>query len=96
MASCGMIYAPSFMKIGTGVQEIRVLRFCLRNSRECNVGITDGRDFLITPLRWAQMPDIYNKLYKQWFRHSKVKRGGHTQQGYIISLLLYFKIRKVQ
>jgi hypothetical protein len=30
---------PSFMKIGTGVQA--TLRFCLRNLRGCNVGITD-------------------------------------------------------
>jgi hypothetical protein len=42
-ASCGMIYAPSFMKIGTGVQAI--LRFCLRNLRGCNAGITNGKDF---------------------------------------------------
>jgi hypothetical protein len=38
MASCGVIYRPSFMKIGTGVQAI--LRFCLRSVRGCNVGIT--------------------------------------------------------
>jgi hypothetical protein len=42
MASCGMIYLPSFVKIGTGVQAI--LRSCLRNLRGCDVGITDGRD----------------------------------------------------
>jgi hypothetical protein len=42
MASCGMIYLPSSMKIATGVQEI--LRFCLRNLTGCNVGITDGRN----------------------------------------------------
>jgi hypothetical protein len=42
MASCGTMYVPSFMKIGTGVQAI--LKFCLRNLRGCNVGITDGRD----------------------------------------------------
>jgi hypothetical protein len=41
-ASCGMIYVPSFMKIGTGVQAI--LRFDLRNLRGCNVGIIDGWD----------------------------------------------------
>jgi hypothetical protein len=46
IASCGMIYLMSFIKIGTGVQAI--LRFGLRNLRGCNVGITDGRDFLIT------------------------------------------------
>jgi hypothetical protein len=52
MASCSMIYLPSFMKICIGVQAI--LRFCLRNLRGCD-GITDGRDFLIMPLRWAQV-----------------------------------------
>jgi hypothetical protein len=54
MASCGMIYVPSFMKIGTGVQVI--LRCCLRNFRGCNVDITYRRDFLIMPFRWAQVP----------------------------------------
>jgi hypothetical protein len=43
MASCGMIYIPSFMKIGGGVQAILI--FCLRNPRGYNAGITDGRDF---------------------------------------------------
>jgi hypothetical protein len=42
------------MKIGTGIQAI--LRISLRNLRGCDVGITDGRDILITPLRWAQVP----------------------------------------
>jgi hypothetical protein len=42
IASCGMIYVPSFMKIGTGVQG--VLRFCHSKLRFCNVGITEGRD----------------------------------------------------
>jgi hypothetical protein len=52
-ASCGMIYLPSFMKIGTGVQVI--LKFCLRILRGCDVGISDGRDLRSTPLRWAQI-----------------------------------------
>jgi hypothetical protein len=43
MALSGMIYLPSFMKLGTRVQAI--LRFCLRNTRGCDVGITGGRDF---------------------------------------------------
>jgi hypothetical protein len=42
MASCGMIYVPRFMKIGTGVQAI--LRFSLRNLKGSDVGVTDGRD----------------------------------------------------
>jgi hypothetical protein len=51
MVSCGMIYVASFMKIDKGVQA--VLRFSLRNLRDCHVSITHGRIFLITPLRWA-------------------------------------------
>jgi hypothetical protein len=42
MALCYVICLPIFMKIGTGVQAI--LRFCLRNLKGCNVGITDRRD----------------------------------------------------
>jgi hypothetical protein len=41
-ASCVMIYIPSFMKIGVGIQAI--LKFCLKNFRGYNVCITDGRD----------------------------------------------------
>jgi hypothetical protein len=53
IASCGMIYLQSFMKIATGVQEI--LRFCLRNLKGCNVDITGGRDLRSALLRWAQV-----------------------------------------
>jgi hypothetical protein len=37
-----------------GVQPI--LRFCCRNLRGRNVATTDGRDLLITSLRWDQVP----------------------------------------
>jgi hypothetical protein len=40
MISGGMIWIPSFIMIGTGVQAI--LRFDIRNFRGCNVGVTDG------------------------------------------------------
>jgi hypothetical protein len=53
MASGGMIYIPSFMKIDTGVQAIR--NVFLSNFRGCNVGIADGRDLCGTPLRWSQV-----------------------------------------
>jgi hypothetical protein len=43
MASCGMIYIPSFMEIGTDVQA--VLRFRLSSLKAVNVGIIVGRDF---------------------------------------------------
>jgi hypothetical protein len=42
IGSGGVIHIQSFTKIGTGVQAI--LKFCLRNLRGCNVGITEGRD----------------------------------------------------
>jgi uncharacterized protein YraI len=42
MASDFIMYVPSFMGIGAGVQAI--LRFCLNKLRGCNVSITDGRD----------------------------------------------------
>jgi hypothetical protein len=42
MTSDGMTYIPSFVKIYTGIKA--VLRFCLRNLRGCNIGITDGKD----------------------------------------------------
>jgi hypothetical protein len=53
MASCDMIYLPSFMKIATGVHAI--LRFCLRNLKGCNVSTTDGMDLRGAALRWAQV-----------------------------------------
>jgi hypothetical protein len=46
-------HIPSFTKIDKGVQAI--LRFCLRNLRGCNVGITDGRDLRSTAFRWLHM-----------------------------------------
>jgi hypothetical protein len=41
LASDGMIYIPSFMKIGSGIPAI--LRFYFINLNDCNIGITDGR-----------------------------------------------------
>jgi hypothetical protein len=41
MDSYGMMYIPSFMKIGRGVQTM--LRLRLINLRGCNVGIIEGR-----------------------------------------------------
>jgi hypothetical protein len=40
--------------------------------------------------------DIYTKFLNDWFRHSKVNRGGYidTQQGDLINLLLFFKIKE--
>jgi hypothetical protein len=42
MGLSGMIYVPSFLKIGAGIQAI--LRFWLSNLNGCNAGITDVRD----------------------------------------------------
>jgi hypothetical protein len=53
MASGGTISIQSLVNIGTVIQAI--LRFCLSNLKYCNVGITDGNDFLCTPLKLAQV-----------------------------------------
>jgi hypothetical protein len=42
IGSDGMMYLPSFIKIDSGVQAI--IMFYLRNLKNCNVGITIGRD----------------------------------------------------
>jgi hypothetical protein len=42
MAADGMIWMPSFMAVGLGMQVM--LRFFFDNSRGCNVGITNGRN----------------------------------------------------
>jgi hypothetical protein len=47
------ICIPSYMKFDTGVQAI--LRLGLNNLKGCNVGITDRKDLLCTPLNWAQV-----------------------------------------
>jgi hypothetical protein len=40
--------------------------------------------------------DIHTKFHKDWFRHSKANRGEtHRQQRDLISLLYFFKIRKL-
>jgi hypothetical protein len=39
---CMMIFLPTFMKIGTGAQAI--LRLCLSNLNDCNVGIIEGKE----------------------------------------------------
>jgi hypothetical protein len=41
--------------------------------------------------------DIHTKFHKEWFRNSKVDAGTHThrQQGDLINLLYFFKIKKV-
>jgi hypothetical protein len=42
MASCDMIFLPSFTKTGTGVEGI--LRCFLSNLKGCDVAVTYGRD----------------------------------------------------
>jgi hypothetical protein len=54
MASDGMIYVPSFMKINSGIQIILRLLPC--QFLGCIVGTTDERNFISTPLIWSQVP----------------------------------------
>jgi hypothetical protein len=43
----------NFMKIGTGVRAI--IKFCFRNLRDCNIGITGERVLRSRPLKWTQV-----------------------------------------
>jgi hypothetical protein len=49
MASCGLIFLPSFMKIGKCFRAI--IRFGLSNMNDCNVGIIEGKKLRSAPLR---------------------------------------------
>jgi hypothetical protein len=50
-----------------------------------------GRIYKICHLDALRCHDIHAKLHKDWFWHSKVDWGyTHTQQSYLISLLLFF------
>jgi hypothetical protein len=79
------------MKISTGVQEI--LKFCHRNLRGSNVGITDGNNFVFT---YAVEMDSGAVIYV--YRFIKIGSGIQMfiggicrQQGDLKSLLSYFK-----
>jgi hypothetical protein len=41
------------LKVDPGVQEI--LRFCLSNLKSYNIGISDERNVLRAPLKWAKV-----------------------------------------
>jgi hypothetical protein len=53
------------MRIITGIQAI--LKFCLRNLRGWNVGITDGRDMMYG-IMMASCGMILVKFNVDWFR----------------------------
>jgi hypothetical protein len=53
MGSDGMIYIPTFIKIGIDIEGILGVSFS--NLKGCNVGITDCRDLCSAPLKWAQV-----------------------------------------
>jgi hypothetical protein len=77
MVSCDVIYLLSIVMIGTGV--IAISRFCLRNLRCSNVGITDGKIYEVRRCYGVGCHDIHTKFHKDSFRHSQVKRGVHIQ-----------------
>jgi hypothetical protein len=103
IASCSMLYITSFTKSGKGVQAI--LKLNLGYLRSWNVGINVGRDLWSNPLRWAQMSwCIYTEFHTDWFRLSKVFKGGTHTDGHTHSRiarrshkpnLSFFKTSKV-
>jgi hypothetical protein len=69
MASDGMIYVPSFMKIGLGIQVIMRLlvhlftvNHYLYNQRGRSIGITSGKDLWGMLLRWPQMAWLFHEI----------------------------------
>jgi hypothetical protein len=63
-----IIHVPRFMKIGKGVQAI--IRFCFKKFRDCDVGITVGRDLWNAPFKWTQHNiRVYTKIHDDRFRH---------------------------
>jgi hypothetical protein len=68
MATYGMTYLWSFMKIGAGIQAM--LRFWLSNLNSCNVGVTDGKDYEVhrwDRLRWHDtLTKFHEDVYLCW------------------------------
>jgi hypothetical protein len=62
----GMINVRAFMEIGRGIQAI--LRFCFRNLKDCNVGITAGMDICSMPFNGLRWDDIHTKFHDDRFR----------------------------
>jgi hypothetical protein len=94
MALYGMMYIPSFMEIDPSVQGM--LRFCLSNLNDCNVGIID-LVLWITPFKWVQMPWYTYQVFGSAIQ--KLIEGYTYRQtdSKIISWAYFnfFKIRKV-
>jgi hypothetical protein len=93
MASRGTICTRN-VKTGAGVHAI--LWFYLRPFRGCNVGITDGNNLLITPLKLESSATIFipsfinigsgiQKLIGEI--QTDTERETHTQKGDLVSLL---------
>jgi hypothetical protein len=73
----GMIYIPSFIMIGTGVQAI--LMFCLRNM-SCWYYWCERFINYAGEMGLRAMIYIYTKFHKDGFSHSKVNKRGYTHR----------------
>jgi hypothetical protein len=59
IVTCVFVYRTTAVSSGSPIQascHIYPFSMLLGNFKGCNVGITDGGDLRIMPLRWAQMP----------------------------------------
>jgi hypothetical protein len=94
MGLCGMMYIPSFLKIGTGVTAI--LRFCFSSLRGCSVGITDGGGGF---MKYAVLMDLGTMINVPSFivTGSSIQSllGGdthtHRQKGDLINIFSFFQ-----
>jgi hypothetical protein len=65
------------MKIDIAIQAI--LRFCLRNLRVCNVGITDAGIYELRRFDGLTCPDIRIIFHEDWSSLQKLIGGIHIQ-----------------
>jgi hypothetical protein len=68
MASRGMIYLPSFMKIDIGVPAI--FWFGLSNSNGCNFSISNGWNYELCRSDGLRWHGTHIKIDKYWYRRS--------------------------
>jgi hypothetical protein len=67
MGSGSIIHVLSFIKIDKGIQAI--LKFCLSNLNDCNVGITDEEIYDVHRSNGLRWHDIRTKFYDDRLRH---------------------------
>jgi hypothetical protein len=72
MASVGLVHTKFHEEL---YRRSTILKFYFSIVRGCDVGITDGEDFISTTLRWSQGHDIHTKFHEDRCRLSIIVKG---------------------